>query len=714
MYRVFIRQSWTGTETLINTDVGDAPRLLAAQITKAVGSFDTFSLTIDPTNPAYGQLKPFVTFIRVIRTHPESVLFEGRITTVQPSMGTDGMVQMVATAEGLEGFLHDSVQPWGEFHNLTPKAFLQVLIDQHNKQVEPYKQIKLGDVTVTNSTDNVYRFTDDTKDTYDTIQEKLVTRLGGELQLRRGGDGLYLDYLPKVGSDANQVVQLQTNLLSLSSKVDPTDVISVLKPLGATAQQTTTSSTDTSAATSTPHLTIESVNSGSPYLVDEDLVAEFGVQVGVNTWDDVTLASNLLASGKQWLAEQRAAIETTEISAVDLALVGQSVDEFVCGNTYRVVCDVLGFDKSLRFSGMVIDIVEPLSSTITAGDLALSAEAYSLDLYQAAESFKELQANLGNIYHAANRANNAANQLFASMASVSLTASKSGDKQITYSATLSGDSSGVVQVEVSSDGGKTWSTASGSPLTVTAYGTYELRAKGVYGNYSTKYSGTVSVQLAAPASTGIGDANGAIIDVSEFQGSINWSSVVAGGLSLAVIRVQSGTSHEDLTYRTNIPTAISAGANYAVYAYFAAVSASDAKTEADSFVSRAKAAIGSSRPPRFYMVDVEESSVTSGTMRDAVSAYMDELNKLGIPDSQIVLYIANHLYAGFNLDVGRAAAIWLPSYGANDGTVANSTKPTHPYDLWQYTSVGRVNGISGNVDMSTDPSARMKTLINNK
>ena len=714
MYRVFIRQSWTGTETLINTDVGDAPRLLVAQITKAVGSFDTFSLTIDPTNPAYGQLQPFVTFIRVIRAHPESVLFEGRITTVQPSMGTDGMVQMVATAEGLEGFLHDSVQPWGEFHNLTPKAFLQALIDQHNKQVEPYKQIKLGDVTVTNSTDNVYRFTDDTKDTYDTIQEKLVTRLGGELQLRRGADGLYLDYLPKIGSDANQVVQLQTNLLSLSSKVDPTDVISVLKPLGATAQQTTTAETDTSTATSTPHLTIESVNNGSPYLVDEDLVAEFGVQVGVSTWDNVTIASNLLTSGKQWLAEQRAAIETTEISAVDLALVGQSVDEFVCGNTYRVVCDVLGFDKSLRFSGMVIDIVEPLSSTITAGDLALSAEAYSLDLYQAAESFKELQANLGNIYQATNRANNAANQLFSSMASVSLTATKSGDKQITYSATLSGDSSGVVQVEVSSDGGDNWTTAGGSPMAVTAYGTYQLRAKAVYGKYSTRYSGTVSVQLAAPASTGIGDANGVIIDVSEFQGNINWSSVVAGGLSLAVIRVQSGYTYADKTYTTNIPNAIAAGANYAVYAYFAGLDSDDAKDEAKSFVSRAKAAIGSNRAPRFWMVDVEEISVTSGTMRDAVSAYMDQLNSLGVPDSQIVLYIANQLYDTFNLDVGRAAGIWIPSYGANDGTVGGSSKPNHPYDLWQYTSKGRVSGITGDVDMSTSPSARMKALINNK
>jgi Lyzozyme M1 (1,4-beta-N-acetylmuramidase) len=110
------------------------------------------------------------------------------------------------------------------------------------------------------------------------------------------------------------------------------------------------------------------------------------------------------------------------------------------------------------------------------------------------------------------------------------------------------------------------------------------------------------------------------------------------------------------------------------------------------------------------MIDVEtlEMSNNYGAMRGGVEAYMNQLNMLGVPDNKIVLYIANNLYNNLNLNVGRAGSIWLPSYGINDGTVANSRKPTHPYDLWQYTSVGRVNGITGNVDMSTDPSERFK------
>ena len=209
--------------------------------------------------------------------------------------------------------------------------------------------------------------------------------------------------------------------------------------------------------------------------------------------------------------------------------------------------------------------------------------------------------------------------------------------------------------------------------------------------------------LQAPTSNGYYE--GSIIDVSEFQGNINWTSVVNSGLALSVIRVQSGSSHIDNTYTANIPNAISAGANYAVYAYFSGLNAADSEVEANDFYNRANSAIGSRKQPRFWMIDVEVNSVTSGTLSAAVTAYMNKLNSLGIPDSKIVIYVSNALYP--SIDTSRTQ-IWIPSYGINDGTVTNSRKPLYPYDLWQYTSVGRVSGISGNVDMSTEPSTRFK------
>lgn len=206
---------------------------------------------------------------------------------------------------------------------------------------------------------------------------------------------------------------------------------------------------------------------------------------------------------------------------------------------------------------------------------------------------------------------------------------------------------------------------------------------------------------------------GKIIDVSEWQGVIDWNKVIADDVTLSIIRVQHGSAHQDLKYMENLQKCISAGGKYAVYAYFAATSTSDAQQEARDFYNRTQKVVAGKQQPIFYAIDVESIEMSGDVtqMRAGVEAYMSQLNALGVPDNKIVLYIANHLYDKFNLNVARPGAIWIPSYGQNDGTLANSLKPTHPYDLHQYTSKGSVNGITGNVDMSAEPSERFKELI---
>lgn len=206
---------------------------------------------------------------------------------------------------------------------------------------------------------------------------------------------------------------------------------------------------------------------------------------------------------------------------------------------------------------------------------------------------------------------------------------------------------------------------------------------------------------------------GKIIDVSEWQGVIDWPSVIDDDVTLSIIRVQHGSAHQDLKYMENLQQCISAGGKYAVYAYFAATSTSDAQQEARDFYNRTQQVVAGKQQPIFYAIDVESIEMSGDVtqMRAGVEAYMSQLNALGVPDNKIVLYIANHLYDKFNLNVARSGAIWMPSYGQNDGTVANSVRPTHPYDLWQFTSKGSVNGISGNVDMSAEPSEKFKELI---
>lgn len=660
-YRITVRQGFNGEERLLNSDVGSAARLVSASVTKDVSAYDSLTLTIPPTHKQYANFNMYTTFIKVTRPDKNKLLFDGRVITPSDSMDTSGNVQKQITAEHITGFLHDSVPPFHEFHNTTTKQFLAWLINEHNKQVEGYKKISLGNVTVTNSTDNVYRFTDETKDTYDNIQDKLVSRLGGEIRLREAG-GLVLDYVPKLGGVAQQPIMLRRNLMSLTRQTDPSQIVTVLKPLGAT--QEPKEGGDTSAAY--PRLNISSVNKGDIYLRDNALIQEYGTHVKTVTWDDVTTASALKAKGQAELKNQKNLKTQIQLGYVDLSHIKpDSFDEFELGDMVRIVNPIQGIDMTERITSMSIDFLNISNSSLTIGEDAMSLRSYE-KMQQ-----RQRQAETDALRR----------QLIAQQKIVA------------------GYDNKISAIN------KNWK-AEADKLASQGRDMNEI-IKDLQSQIDKISSGT------KPPDDGDNDKPihvGKIIDISEFQAGINWSQVKNDDVSLATIRVQDGTSHEDLRYKNNIPNAINAGVNYAVYAFFRGQSNADAQAEARNFYNRTQSAIGSRKQPTFYMIDVEtlEMSNNYGAMRGGVEAYMNQLNMLGVPDNKIVLYIANNLYSNLNLNVGRAGSIWLPSYGINDGTIANSRKPTHPYDLWQYTSVGRINGITGNVDMSTEPSERFK------
>ncbi|WP_191997476.1 phage tail spike protein [Ligilactobacillus agilis] len=645
-YRVTIREGWNGPEMLLNSDVYQRIRLVSATVSKSVSAYDSFTFTLDPSHKLYAIIKPYKFFVKVTRPDKNKVLFEGRVLTYSDSMDSSGVIQKTAVCEGLEGFLHDSVQPWKEFHNTTPKDFLQALINEHNKQVEDFKQMRLGNVTVTNSTDNVYRFADDTKDTYDNIQDKLVSRLGGELRVRNENGTLYLDYMPKIGGTATQKIKLAKNLLSSSRNIDPTEVITVLKPLGATQERQNNQEDQTEV--SSPRLTIASANGGNEYLRDEELIKEFGIRARVQTWDDVTTADALLQKGRAYLASQKAIKYEIQLTYVDLSYIKDNVAMFDCGDTVTVQNMLQGLEIEERIVSMSIDLLQVQNTTMTLSNDPMAINAYRKQLLQA------YNVDMNAFYNLLK------------------------DQKL---------STADLEKALKS---------SNSQIKSLQQALQELE---------NKFNG----QTPQPQPMHIGK----IIDVSEWQGVIDWNAVVKEDVTLSIIRVQDGSTHQDLKYMENIQKCISAGGKYAVYAYFRGASIADAQQEARDFYNRTQRVVAGKQQPVFYALDIEsvEMGGVASQMRAGVEAYMNQLNTLGIPDNKIVLYIANHLYASFNLNVARAGAIWIPSYGRNDGTVANSLRPTHPYDLWQYSSKGSINGITGNVDLSTEASDKFKKLL---
>lgn len=183
---------------------------------------------------------------------------------------------------------------------------------------------------------------------------------------------------------------------------------------------------------------------------------------------------------------------------------------------------------------------------------------------------------------------------------------------------------------------------------------------------------------------------GAIVDISHHQdpSKINYDKL-AKQLDWAIVRTQYGSRLIDRHYKTHHAELRKRGVPTAAYAWVRGVSISDMEVEATDFYNRTK-----DIKPTFWFLDVEEKSMND--MRAGVSAYIQKLRKLGA--KKIGVYVGHHLYEQFDLDLSEADAVWIPHYGRNDGTV--NSKPKYPCDLHQYTSTGRLDGYSGNLDLN--------------
>ena len=198
------------------------------------------------------------------------------------------------------------------------------------------------------------------------------------------------------------------------------------------------------------------------------------------------------------------------------------------------------------------------------------------------------------------------------------------------------------------------------------------------------------------------------IDVSTHNGNIDWKSVKAGGVDYAIIRLgYTGYSRErfsaryDTAFEANISGARAAGLPVGVYWYSQAVNTSEARQEAQKLLAKLRSY--SIDLPVFY--DYEFAGVgdegrldyawSSGTVNKAMltanaEAFCNEIQRAGY-DTGIYAsknFLENQIDGA---SLGRKYNIWLAHYN-------NSTPYAGSYYMWQYSSKGRVRGISGNVD----------------
>ena len=188
------------------------------------------------------------------------------------------------------------------------------------------------------------------------------------------------------------------------------------------------------------------------------------------------------------------------------------------------------------------------------------------------------------------------------------------------------------------------------------------------------------------------------IDISQWNGDIDWNKVRDAGVDYAIIRCGWGddyTSQDDKKFLQNVRGAKAAGVPIGVYIYSYAYSTSQAQSEAAHTIRLLKAAgLSPSDVPYGVYYDLEEYDVGSVANR-------------GLLARMATTYCTSIKAAGYRPGVYSSLWWWNtyltdPCFNNWSRWVAQwNTSCTYmgTYDMWQCSSVGSVPGISGNVDM---------------
>lgn len=195
------------------------------------------------------------------------------------------------------------------------------------------------------------------------------------------------------------------------------------------------------------------------------------------------------------------------------------------------------------------------------------------------------------------------------------------------------------------------------------------------------------------------------IDVSKYNGDINWDKVKKDGVDFVIVRVgyrgygKSGTLCTDPNYKANIEGALAAGIKVGVYYFTEALTTDEAREEAEFCISKIKdynitlpVAIDYEYPTdgknpigRMYNAKLTKAEATAN-----VKAFCAAVKKAGY--TPLVYANKSDLSSLINgKTIGNTYKVWLANYTTKT-TYANS------YEYWQYTSSGKVNGITGKVD----------------
>ncbi|MBQ1279054.1 MAG: SH3 domain-containing protein [Clostridia bacterium] len=197
------------------------------------------------------------------------------------------------------------------------------------------------------------------------------------------------------------------------------------------------------------------------------------------------------------------------------------------------------------------------------------------------------------------------------------------------------------------------------------------------------------------------------IDVSKWQGKIDWKAVKSDGIDFAIIRIgyrgENGKIYRDSNADYNIQQATKNGLLVGVYFFSTAINTAEAREE-PAFVVNAVRGYKISYPIVYDCEGFLESasrmySLDSAARTQNALAFLGDIKASGYDG---MLYAAKSDLEGGLWDISQISSsykIWVAHYPSVTYPQIKTPAYSGKYDMWQYTNCGTVKGVEGNCDM---------------
>lgn len=347
MYKIFYN-----SYTIFDDENRATYPCISCNLSLEVNTSGNLKFTLPSRHKNLDKPKPLEMQFKVIKNN--KIIFRGQLID-KPS---DFRETKEFYIEGKFASFSDSIKRPYNFSG-KPEDLFKELIEGHNKQADPSRQFKVGEITAKDKNDYIHLSSEDYSTTMDVLK-KLRNSIGGYMHIRYEEDGDYIDWLADYPYTNVQKIEFAKNLLDLTHEVSAEETYSACIPLGKKDEETK------------KYVTVESVNQGSDVIYNKSLVNKIGWRFAhpdIVTWENVTRPENLKTKAENWLNNQGVMLnETLSLNAIDLHYADKNIESFDFGKYIHVISKPHNLEKLYLLSKIDIDILHPENTVIQLGE----------------------------------------------------------------------------------------------------------------------------------------------------------------------------------------------------------------------------------------------------------------------------------------------------------------------------------------------------------